>query len=345
MPTSRHPYLLLGKDAPAPDDANNPMDVHRYLYVRNNPVNHIDPLGFYDWDTGHVESGDTLWQISRDAGVSIEDILRWNSHIKDRNLIKVGQYLWLPQSARNSGQSAVARRDSSKSEQSSYVYKPDTSNGCGVNKSCPPQTGCDINKSCNSVKVYLFSGHSVSGDWNNTENGLSDIDFGSGFEKKLNPWDADVYNSAEDAFSKGYQIALVGHSCGGMNAIRTAQELGSKKVALVISLDAFCHYWDPDSSPTTPLTSKYNWKAYYQTNSCPSAANLYRCAPIPGKGIGRHDEDVSYYKVLAPVTRCKYRMGKGCTTKMELTKVAHSTIDDLPYIQHAVRLAVQSIRQ
>ncbi|MBN1873331.1 MAG: RHS repeat protein, partial [Anaerolineae bacterium] len=122
---------------------NSPMTRHRYLYVRNNPINRIDPLGFFDWNTGHVEWGDTLAWIAKDAGVSTQDIVSWNPQIKHPDVIYLGMYLWLPQDAVNAGKLAEAIRMGSGADEARWS-KPgstDTSIGCGptsnTNVDCP----------------------------------------------------------------------------------------------------------------------------------------------------------------------------------------------------------------
>lgn len=117
IPSSHHPYLHLGKDSPKQETINDPMSLHRYLYTRNNPINRIDPLGFFNWNTGHVESGDTLWQISQDSGVSITWIVNNNPQIKHPDKIIVGMYIGLPVSALDAGKRAEAiRRDAGAGE-------------------------------------------------------------------------------------------------------------------------------------------------------------------------------------------------------------------------------------
>ena len=39
-----------------------------------------------------VKKGDTLWDISKKYGVTVDDLVKWNS-IKNRNKINVGQVL------------------------------------------------------------------------------------------------------------------------------------------------------------------------------------------------------------------------------------------------------------
>lgn len=49
VPSSIHPYFALGVNAPNQvNGLNNPMSSHRYLYVQNNPLNKIDPLGYQE---------------------------------------------------------------------------------------------------------------------------------------------------------------------------------------------------------------------------------------------------------------------------------------------------------
>jgi hypothetical protein len=42
--------------------------LHRYAYASGNPINRIDPMGLFDWNTNMVESGDWLACIAREAG-------------------------------------------------------------------------------------------------------------------------------------------------------------------------------------------------------------------------------------------------------------------------------------
>lgn len=117
-PRTLHPYLHLGHNPPGQaDNANTPMSTHRYLYVQNNPLNRVDPLGFFNWNTGHVERGDTLSQIAQDAGVSIAQIRSWNPQIEHPDKIIVGMYIGLPADAIQAGKLADAiRHDTNNNE-------------------------------------------------------------------------------------------------------------------------------------------------------------------------------------------------------------------------------------
>jgi spore coat assembly protein SafA len=72
------------------------LNLHRYLYVQANPINMTDPLGLFDWATGTVQSGDTLWAIANTWGTSVDELLRYNPQITNRNLIYPGQHINLP---------------------------------------------------------------------------------------------------------------------------------------------------------------------------------------------------------------------------------------------------------
>lgn len=82
---------------PFPGEPDSPLTLQRYLYVQANPINAIDPLGLFDWSTGTIERGDTLWAIAVAYGVTVDAILAVNPQITDRNLIYAGQQLRLPQ--------------------------------------------------------------------------------------------------------------------------------------------------------------------------------------------------------------------------------------------------------
>ena len=73
---------------------NTPMTRHRSLYVRNNPINRIDPLGYFDFSTGAVEWGDTWQSIAAQWGTSVDELKRLNSYINEP---RVGDYLYLPE--------------------------------------------------------------------------------------------------------------------------------------------------------------------------------------------------------------------------------------------------------
>lgn len=71
-----------------------------YQFNGNDPVNSIDYLGLFKWDDDgniKVEKGDTLSQISSYTGIP-QSVLR--SANSDRDLIKVGQTIRLPEANR-----------------------------------------------------------------------------------------------------------------------------------------------------------------------------------------------------------------------------------------------------
>ena len=124
---SLHAYWHLGPNGLiAGDNVNHPMGTHRYLYVQNNPINRVDPLGFFDWSTGRVEHGDSLWQIAHDAGVSLEQIVAWNPQLGDPNVIFPGQYIELPADALQAGKLAEAIRQGAGADPPRWgKYTPD----------------------------------------------------------------------------------------------------------------------------------------------------------------------------------------------------------------------------
>lgn len=73
---------------------NSPMTRHRYLYVRNNPINRIDPLGYFEWSTGRVQWGDTWQSVAVQWGTSVDELKRLNPWVKEP---RVGDYLQLPE--------------------------------------------------------------------------------------------------------------------------------------------------------------------------------------------------------------------------------------------------------
>lgn len=87
--------IFLSLD-PYPADREDLLDLHRYLYVQGNPLNATDPLGLFNWSTQTVEPGDTLWSIATDWGTAVDELLRHNPQITDRNLIYPGQHINLP---------------------------------------------------------------------------------------------------------------------------------------------------------------------------------------------------------------------------------------------------------
>jgi RHS repeat-associated protein len=125
VPRTLHSYLHLGHNAPGQaDNANSPMSLHRYLYGQNNPINRVDPLGFFNWNTGHVESGDTLWQIAQDAGLTVGQILSWNPQIEHPDKIIVDMYIWLPSGALEAGKLAEAIRHNAGADEPVWGKNP-----------------------------------------------------------------------------------------------------------------------------------------------------------------------------------------------------------------------------
>ncbi|TMW70300.1 CAP domain-containing protein [Alteribacter natronophilus] len=80
------------------------------------------PLAFSDAaeasDTHTVESGDTLFQISQQYGVSLSDIIDANSDIQDPNMIYPGQVVTLPSS--DSAQQSRQTSEQTSSELSQF---------------------------------------------------------------------------------------------------------------------------------------------------------------------------------------------------------------------------------
>jgi RHS repeat-associated protein len=74
--------------------ANSPMTRHSYLYARNNPVNRVDPLGLFDFQTGAVEWGDTWASIASQWDTSVATLKRLNPWV---GTPKVGDRLQLPE--------------------------------------------------------------------------------------------------------------------------------------------------------------------------------------------------------------------------------------------------------
>lgn len=74
----------------------DPTSQNRSLYVRSNPTNLTDPLGFFDDATGTIQWGDTLSGIAYSHNISISSILALNPQITNPNLIYAGHHLNLP---------------------------------------------------------------------------------------------------------------------------------------------------------------------------------------------------------------------------------------------------------
>lgn len=51
-----------------------------------------------------IKSGDTLWALARKHGVTVDELMRMNPHIKDRNKIYAGRTLQLPDASPQAGQ-------------------------------------------------------------------------------------------------------------------------------------------------------------------------------------------------------------------------------------------------
>jgi RHS repeat-associated protein len=86
---------------------NDPMSRNRSLYVKSNPVNKVDPMGYFDQSTGLIQSGDSLWSIAQQVygdGSLWETIYNANRNtISNPNLIYAGNYLTIPKVESSTG--------------------------------------------------------------------------------------------------------------------------------------------------------------------------------------------------------------------------------------------------
>ena len=119
---------------PFPATRDALLDLHRTLYAHADPVNNTDPLGLFEWSTGQIELGDSLWAITLAAGTTVDAILRVNPQITDPNMIYAGDYLRLPgsQSASQVAQAQVSSHTSAGKSQSNCGEKGPAKPGGGA---------------------------------------------------------------------------------------------------------------------------------------------------------------------------------------------------------------------
>ncbi|MBZ0282472.1 MAG: DUF6531 domain-containing protein [Anaerolineae bacterium] len=122
--------------------AADPMSLHRYAFVDNNPVNLSDFGGFFDVRTGRVESGDSLWRIAQQVygdGNRWGEIYNANRNIiRDPNLIYAGQTLSIP------GRSAANAANTSGSNATSCGTNHDTMMKSGGGGTYQSNGGCTL---------------------------------------------------------------------------------------------------------------------------------------------------------------------------------------------------------
>ena len=90
----------IAKDNPS-GFLSDPQQLNYYAYSRNNPLRFIDPFGLFNVETGMIESGDNLTQISQQingeygTSLTVDQIAQANN-IQDPNRIIAGTSLALP---------------------------------------------------------------------------------------------------------------------------------------------------------------------------------------------------------------------------------------------------------
>ena len=79
----------------------DPQSLNKYAYVINNPIKYIDPDGRLEYDPSsqefRIQARDTLSSISKETGITINGLMKFNPAITDADKIYAGNNIYIPE--------------------------------------------------------------------------------------------------------------------------------------------------------------------------------------------------------------------------------------------------------